>query len=234
MPYIAQEDRRALDPAIEKLVDAVGREQSSTREAFEGYLNYALTRLVLGVVPGAPLRLDRPRHGRAREREAGVLPPLRRALRGRADREVRRRLLIRGWRPCAFASAAEFAEVAFPYLERHEAEHNLVPRPDRARRLRRQGRPGRGIRTAALLGGAGRWRDRRCSAGDAASRSRPQPLPTRRRSRAGGVPPRRRHRAAGSHRAAFEPADEFAAAWAAATSADLSSCGGNGSTSCGR
>ena len=26
----------------------------------------------------------------------------------------------------AFASAAEFAEVAFPYLERHEAEHNLV------------------------------------------------------------------------------------------------------------
>ena len=53
MPYIAQEDRPELDPAIEKLVDAV-RERASEREGtFEGYLNYALTRLVLGVLPSA-------------------------------------------------------------------------------------------------------------------------------------------------------------------------------------
>ncbi len=51
MPYIAQEDRRALDPAIEKLVDAVRERAEQHQGSFEGYLNYALTRLVLGVVP---------------------------------------------------------------------------------------------------------------------------------------------------------------------------------------
>ena len=51
MPYIAQDDRRALDPAIEKLVDAVRERAEQHQGSFEGYLNYALTRLVLGVVP---------------------------------------------------------------------------------------------------------------------------------------------------------------------------------------
>ena len=51
MPYIAQEDRRALDAAIEKLVDAVRERAEQHQGSFEGYLNYALTRLVLGVVP---------------------------------------------------------------------------------------------------------------------------------------------------------------------------------------
>ena len=51
MPYIAQDDRRALDPAIEKLVDAVRERAEQHQGSFEGYLNYALTRLVLGLVP---------------------------------------------------------------------------------------------------------------------------------------------------------------------------------------
>ncbi|MCC6223456.1 MAG: hypothetical protein IT201_08205 [Thermoleophilia bacterium] len=51
MPYIAPEDRPALDPAIAALAAAV-RERAARRDgAFEGYLNYAITRLVLEVLP---------------------------------------------------------------------------------------------------------------------------------------------------------------------------------------
>lgn len=51
MPYIASEDRERLDPAIDELVQAL-RERAEARDgAFEGYLNYAVTRLALGVIP---------------------------------------------------------------------------------------------------------------------------------------------------------------------------------------
>jgi hypothetical protein len=51
MPYIAPDDRRLLDPAIDDLVRAVHERADARDGAFEGYLNYAVTRLALGVIP---------------------------------------------------------------------------------------------------------------------------------------------------------------------------------------
>ena len=51
MPYIAPEDRPDLDPAIDELVRAVRAKAAERDGSFEGYLNYAITRLVLGVLP---------------------------------------------------------------------------------------------------------------------------------------------------------------------------------------
>ena len=45
MPYIAAEDRPALDGPIEELARAIGS------EGYEGRLNYAITRLCLEVMP---------------------------------------------------------------------------------------------------------------------------------------------------------------------------------------
>jgi hypothetical protein len=51
MPYIAPDDRPALDPHIDRLAAAL-REQAAQRGgSFEGFLNYAVTRLCLGVLP---------------------------------------------------------------------------------------------------------------------------------------------------------------------------------------
>ena len=51
MPYIPAEDRPAIDAAVAPLARAV-REAAQARDAsFEGHLNYALTRLVLEVLP---------------------------------------------------------------------------------------------------------------------------------------------------------------------------------------
>lgn len=51
MPYIPPDDRPALDPAIEALAVAVRGRAAERDGAFEGYLNYAITRLVLEVLP---------------------------------------------------------------------------------------------------------------------------------------------------------------------------------------
>lgn len=51
MPYIPPEDRPDLDPAIEALAHAVRAKAAERDGSFEGYLNYAITRLVLGVLP---------------------------------------------------------------------------------------------------------------------------------------------------------------------------------------
>ena len=45
MPYIAPEQRPAIDDAVAALVAAIGH------EGYEGRLNYALTTLCLGVMP---------------------------------------------------------------------------------------------------------------------------------------------------------------------------------------
>jgi hypothetical protein len=45
VPYIAPDERPALDEAIGALVEAIGGER------YEGRLNYAITRLCLGVIP---------------------------------------------------------------------------------------------------------------------------------------------------------------------------------------
>jgi len=52
MPYIAQHDRRALDPSIDQLAQQIvtqAKAQSSDA-AFAGLLNYACTRLALKVI----------------------------------------------------------------------------------------------------------------------------------------------------------------------------------------
>jgi hypothetical protein len=51
MPYIAPEDRPALDPAIDELVRALRAKAEKRDGSFEGLLNYAVTRVVLGVLP---------------------------------------------------------------------------------------------------------------------------------------------------------------------------------------
>lgn len=51
MPYIAPEDRPALDAAIDELAAAISRKAADRDGAFDGYLNYAITRLALGVIP---------------------------------------------------------------------------------------------------------------------------------------------------------------------------------------
>ena len=51
MPYIAPEDRPDLDPAIDELAAAVRAKAEERDGSFEGFLNYAITRLVLGVLP---------------------------------------------------------------------------------------------------------------------------------------------------------------------------------------
>jgi hypothetical protein len=45
VPYIAPEERPALDDAVAALVEAIGH------ESYEGRLNYALTKVCLGVLP---------------------------------------------------------------------------------------------------------------------------------------------------------------------------------------
>jgi hypothetical protein len=51
VPYIAPEDRLDLDPAIDELVRTLRAKAEERGGSFEGYLNYAMTRLVLGVLP---------------------------------------------------------------------------------------------------------------------------------------------------------------------------------------
>lgn len=51
MPYIAPEDRAALDPHVEGLVEALRLRAAERGGAFEGLLNYAITRLALGLIP---------------------------------------------------------------------------------------------------------------------------------------------------------------------------------------
>jgi len=51
VPYIAPEDRPALDAAIDGLAAAVNEKAAERDGAFEGYLNYAITRLALEVIP---------------------------------------------------------------------------------------------------------------------------------------------------------------------------------------
>ena len=51
MPYIAPEDRPGLDPAIHELAAAVRAKAEARGGGFEGFLNYAITRLVLEVLP---------------------------------------------------------------------------------------------------------------------------------------------------------------------------------------
>lgn len=51
MPYISPHDRPDLDPAVDALAAAVRRKAAEHEGGFEGYLNYAITRLVLGVIP---------------------------------------------------------------------------------------------------------------------------------------------------------------------------------------
>lgn len=51
MPYIAPEDRPDLDPAIDDLVQTIRAKAEARDGSFEGYLNYAVTQLVLGVLP---------------------------------------------------------------------------------------------------------------------------------------------------------------------------------------
>lgn len=51
MPYIAPEDRALLDPSIDALVEALRQRTADRGGDFEGFLNYAITRTVLGVLP---------------------------------------------------------------------------------------------------------------------------------------------------------------------------------------
>jgi hypothetical protein len=51
MPYIAPEDRPALDTAIDELARAIRDKAAEHDGAFEGLLNYSMTRLTLGVIP---------------------------------------------------------------------------------------------------------------------------------------------------------------------------------------
>lgn len=51
MPYIAPEDRPDLDPAIDELAAAVRTKADARDGSFEGFLNYAITRLILEVLP---------------------------------------------------------------------------------------------------------------------------------------------------------------------------------------
>jgi hypothetical protein len=48
MPYIKQEARDRIDPAIDALIDSLSGEDSRD---FKGMLNYALTRIVAGTMP---------------------------------------------------------------------------------------------------------------------------------------------------------------------------------------
>jgi hypothetical protein len=52
MPYIAPELRRELDPLIDALADRLAVQAQASRDdgAFTGLLNYACTRLALGVI----------------------------------------------------------------------------------------------------------------------------------------------------------------------------------------
>jgi hypothetical protein len=51
VPYIAPEDRLALDAAVDGLAEAIRAKAAERDGAFEGYLNYAITRLALEVIP---------------------------------------------------------------------------------------------------------------------------------------------------------------------------------------
>ena len=55
MPYIRQYERDQLDPHITALLDALGAVRSSS---MAGYLNYAITRLVLGTLLNEPSYLQ--------------------------------------------------------------------------------------------------------------------------------------------------------------------------------
>jgi hypothetical protein len=51
VPYIRPEDRPELDAPARELAAAVRAKAETSGGAFEGYLNYAITRLVLEVLP---------------------------------------------------------------------------------------------------------------------------------------------------------------------------------------
>jgi hypothetical protein len=51
MPYIPQHEREVLDSHIEALADAVKERAAERNGDFEGMLNYAVTRLVLSIIP---------------------------------------------------------------------------------------------------------------------------------------------------------------------------------------
>lgn len=55
MPYIRQYERDQLDPHIAALIDALGTLRVSS---MAGYLNYAITRLVLGTLLNEPSYLQ--------------------------------------------------------------------------------------------------------------------------------------------------------------------------------
>lgn len=51
MPYIPPQDRKDLDPHIEKLADALRKESDEHGGDFEGLLNYVFTKIIVGIVP---------------------------------------------------------------------------------------------------------------------------------------------------------------------------------------
>lgn len=52
MPYIQQETRSALDPAIDALLEALAKVRAQLNpNDFKGVLNYTLTRIVAGAFP---------------------------------------------------------------------------------------------------------------------------------------------------------------------------------------
>ena len=65
MPYVKQEQRKAIDPAVDALVEAIKRETVLTGTAFnrvapDGCLNYAITTLLQKtMVPGNYVEFER-------------------------------------------------------------------------------------------------------------------------------------------------------------------------------
>jgi len=53
MPYIEPDQRDTLDPAIDALIEQIKRTQAAAGDptAYAGLMNYACTRLALGVIP---------------------------------------------------------------------------------------------------------------------------------------------------------------------------------------
>lgn len=51
MPYIPPEQRQRLDPAIDALLAAIKADKPGDLAVLAGVLNYACTRLALGVIP---------------------------------------------------------------------------------------------------------------------------------------------------------------------------------------
>lgn len=51
MPYIDPEQRKRLDPSIDSVIAAIKAEVGEDLQAVAGLLNYACTRIALGVIP---------------------------------------------------------------------------------------------------------------------------------------------------------------------------------------